>query len=358
MADCSDWLLYGAYGYTGRRIAEAAVRRGMRPVLAGRDRKRLELLAARLECPWRVFSLDAPDAIAAQVRGLSAVLHCAGPFSTTASPMIEACLSARVNYLDITGEIEVIEAAARTHARAVAAGISLLPAVGFDVVPSDCLSAMLVRRLPGATHLELAFEMFGRPSRGTVRTMLEALPRGGRVRQDGQIVAVPLAWKIKEIPFAHGRRWATTVPWGDVASAYHSTGIPNVAVYVSVPRWQVYGLRWLRPLLAVLGTRWGRRAADSLIRPWFGGPTVEQEQTTRGAFWGRVRDQAGKEASATLETPSGYALTVSTALAALEKVLARQTLPGFSTPSRAFGPNFILAIEGTRLRWQEDIARV
>ena len=42
------WLLYGASGYTGRMIAEEAVRRGHRPVLAGRSAERVRPLAESL----------------------------------------------------------------------------------------------------------------------------------------------------------------------------------------------------------------------------------------------------------------------------------------------------------------------
>ena len=352
MDQVPSWLLYGAYGYTGRRIAEEACRRGMRPVLAGRDAAKVQSLAARLQCPKRVFSLDSPEGIAGHLADVRAVLHCAGPFSETARPMIDACLTARVHYLDITGEIDVIEAAAGRHEEARAAGVTLLPAVGFDVVPSDCLAAMLAQRLPGATHLELAFEAFGPPSRGTARTMLEALPRGGRVRVDGRIVTVPPGWKTMEVPFRHGKRWAVTVPWGDVASAYHSTGIANIEVYVGVPRWQTHELRLMRPLLPVLRGRWAQRWLRSLVDRFVHGPSDRQQQAGRGSFWGRVRDAEGRAVSATLETPAGYVLTVLTALASLEKVLAGVAPTGFATPSRAFGAEFVLGIPGSDFRWE------
>jgi len=354
MSSSAPWLLYGAYGYTGRRIAEEAVQRGMRPVLAGRSAAKVAALAGRLECPWRVFPLGDPEAIARHRAGARAVLNCAGPFSATAAPMIEACLRAGVHYLDITGEIDVIEAAAGRHEQARAAGVTLLPAVGFDVVPSDCLAALLARRLPGATHLELAFESFGRPSRGTARTMLEAIPRGGRVRVDGRIVSVPAAWKTLEVPFRHGPRRAVTVPWGDVASAWYSTGIPNVEVYVAFPRSQIRMLRLVRPLLPVLGLGWVQRLAKGCAGWLVRGPSDESQQLGRVSFWGRVRDAQGRSASATLETPAGYALTVTAALAVLERVLEDAAPAGFVTPSGAFGPEFVLSLPGVDLRWEKE----
>ena len=183
-----------------------------------------------------MFSLDNRRRIAEQLQGVRAVLHCAGPFSATGEPMMDACLESHVNYLDITGEIAVIEAAAARHDRAVQSGVSLLPAVGFDVVPSDCLAAMLAERLPGANQLQLAFAVGSRIGPGTARTIVEGLAGGGRVRCDGRIVDVPLAWKAMNIPFRSGVQPAVTIPWGDVAAAWHTTGIGNIEVYAAMSR--------------------------------------------------------------------------------------------------------------------------
>ncbi|MCR4415442.1 MAG: saccharopine dehydrogenase NADP-binding domain-containing protein [Thermoguttaceae bacterium] len=351
MTASSDWLLYGANGYTGRLIAAEAVRRGARPILAGRSAEKIEPLARTLDCPARVFPLDDPSRIGPHLAGVRAVLHCAGPFSATAAPMREACLGAGVHYLDLTGEIDVIEAAAAQHERAVAAGVCLLPAVGFDVVPSDCLAAMLAQRLPGARRLELAFVFTGSMSPGTAKTTLEAIPRGGRVRIGGRIERVPTAWKTLEVPFPGGPRWAMTAPWGDVATAWHTTGIPDIEVYVAVPRGQIRWIRRARPLLGAFGYAPVRRLAQWWIRHFLSGPSPQALDQSTAAFWGRVTDGAGRHVEATLRTPGGYPLTVWAALGSLERVLAGSVAPGFATPAKAFGPEFILEHPEAELRW-------
>ncbi len=351
MNDSAQWMLYGATGYTGRLIAEEAVRRGMKPVLAGRDARKVQPLAAGLDCPSRVFTLDDAGRIAERLAGLKAVLQCAGPFSATAEPMMDACLKAGVHYLDITGEIPVIEAAAARHPQAVEAGAALIPAVGFDVVPGDCLAAMLAERLPKATELLLAFAGTGAVSPGTAKTMLEGLPHGGRARIGGRITGVPLAWKSMQIPFREGTRWAATIPWGDVASAWHSTGIPNIEVYLALSPRQIRRLRRLGRLLPLLRLR----PAQALLRWGIGkfvvGPSETERQRGRGSFWGRASDAEGNSVEATLRTPGGYPLTMLTALASLEKVVQGEAPAGFSTPSKAFGARFILTIPDTDLRW-------
>lgn len=171
----SSFLIYGANGFTGSLIAREAVRRRMNPLLAGRSPEKLAQLAGELNLEHRVFSLDSRAAIAEGIRGVHTLLNCAGPFSQTAQPLADACLRAGTHYLDITGEANVFETLAGRDAEAKSAGIVLMPGVGFDVVPSDCLAVHLKRRLPTATRLTLAFQSSSRMSRGTALTVLEGL---------------------------------------------------------------------------------------------------------------------------------------------------------------------------------------
>jgi short subunit dehydrogenase-like uncharacterized protein len=348
-ADTTPWMIYGANGYTGRLIAAEAVRRGLRPTLAGRSAEAIERLAGQLNCPKRVFPLDARTP--QQLAGMRVVLHCAGPFSATARLMIDACVKAQAAYLDITGEIAVIELAARRHAEAKAAGVAVIPAVGFDVVPSDCLAATLAAALPGAKRLLLAFTASDGLSPGTAKTALENLPRGGRARIDGQIVRVPTAWKTREIDFPEGRRATVTIPWGDVASAYYSTGIENIEVYTAMPPAQIRALRRLRWLLPVAGVGLVQRLARRRIEHTVTGPSAEQLQNSRASLWGRVEDDEAGAAEATLSTLGGYPLTVQTALLFVEASLAGKLPPGFSTPSQALGKDAILRVPGSALQW-------
>jgi short subunit dehydrogenase-like uncharacterized protein len=229
----SPYLIYGANGYTGELIAREAVRRGQRPVVAGRNGEAVRGLASELGLEHRVFSLDDPRAVDERLKGMTAVLHCAGPFVHTFRPIADACLRAKANYLDVTGEVDVFERLAARDAEARAAGVMLLPGVGFDVVPTDCLAAHLKRRLPSATRLLLAFHSVGGLSRGTATTMIENLHRGGLIRRNGVLTPVPAAWRTRKVDFGRGPRTVVSIPWGDVSTAYRSTGIPNIEVYTT-----------------------------------------------------------------------------------------------------------------------------
>src|SRR5689334_10790459 len=125
-----NWMIYGANGYTGELIAREAKARGLSPVLAGRSADKIARLAGELGFESRVFGTTNVDEIVAGLGGIELVLHCAGPFSATSAPMVEACLRAKAHYLDITGEIAVFESALARGAEAEKVGIVICPGVG------------------------------------------------------------------------------------------------------------------------------------------------------------------------------------------------------------------------------------
>ncbi len=341
-----NFLLYGANGYTGNLVARLAATRGLRPVLAGRNSAKLAALAHELGLAHRACALDDAHALAAALNDVAVVLHCAGPFARTSRPMADACLRTRTHYLDITGEATVFESLAARDKEAQAAGVMLLPGVGFDVVPSDCLAVHLKERLPSATKLTLAIQGTGRISHGTATTMVENINRGGLVRRNGRLTPVPAAWRTREIDLGRGPTTVSTIPWGDVATAYYSTGIPNIEVYAAMPP----PVRWLmkasRPFAGLLGTPTVQRFLKSRIDAQPAGPSDAERARGRSYVWGEVTDDAGGRASGRLRGPEGYTLTAHTALAIVARVLAGTFKSGFQTPARAYGAELIMEIDG------------
>ena len=341
------FLIYGAYGYTGALIAQAAVEQGMQPVLAGRNAEKLRPLAERLNLESRPFSLEDPDAVQAALSGIRLVLHCAGPFVHTWQPVFEACLRAGVHYLDITGEVGVFEALAACSAQAKQAGITVLPGVGFDVVPSDCLAAHLKKRLPGAARLALALRGLGGISQGTALTGVENLSQSSMIRRGGQLTPVPAGRKTRRVDFGRGPVLATAVAWGDISTAYYSTGIPNIEVYMPMGGAQRALMQWNRLLGSGIASQALKKLLQKIIRAQFAGPTDEQRARGLGLLWGEVVDNLGRRAVSRLTTPEPYTLTALAALEAVRRVLNDAVPTGFQTPSLAFGSNFILEIPGS-----------
>jgi short subunit dehydrogenase-like uncharacterized protein len=261
--------------------------------------------------------------------------------------MVSACLATGTNYLDITGEIAVFEALQARTARAKKAGIVLLPGVGFDVVPTDCLAAKLASALPDAVHLELAFAADGGTwSRGTLKTMIEGMPHSGAVRREGKIESVPLAYDSKKIPFSCGDRWAVTIPWGDVSTAFHTTGIPNIRVYTGMPPGAIRRMRSFRRLLPIIGLKPVKRAAQWWVGRTVTGPDEETRKTARTYIWGQATSAEGNSVTGTVETPEGYDFTAVAAVECTRRVLAGAVEPGTWTPGRAFGPELLESLPG------------
>ena len=342
-------LLYGSYGYTGALIARRAADAGLSPVLAGRRAEPLERQATDLGLDHRTFSLEHPRVVERQVADFDAVLNCAGPFSETARPMYEACLDAGTDYLDIAGEIDVLEAIAERDREAEKSDVTLFPGVGFDVVPTDCLAAHLQNRLPDATRLTLALDGLGTFSPGTLKSIVADLGESGAIREDGEIRTVPAAWRTRRFDYGTGAKPSVTVPWGDVSTAYYATGIPNIEVYASVPKRVPEVMRRTRALVPLLGAKPVRAGLNALIDAVVSGPTAEERARSTTRIRGEVENDEGERAVARLLTPDTYDVTARTAVEAAERTLSGEVSAGFQTPASAFGPEFITEFEGVEL---------
>jgi short subunit dehydrogenase-like uncharacterized protein len=341
-----NFMIYGANGYTGALIAREAKARGFLPVLAGRNADKIGALARELGFDTRIFGTSSADEIAPHLGGIDLVLHCAGPFSATSAPMVEACLRAKAHYLDITGEIAVFESALALGDEAAKAGIVICPGVGFDVIPTDCVAATLKQALPDATHLSLGFDSRAKLSPGTAKTTVEGIAQGGRVREGGKILEVPLAHRVRRIDFGDGEKLAMSIPWGDVSTAYHTTGIPNVDVYIPASARLVAStkranwIRWLMgwsPVQAFLKKRAGALE----------GPSAEARAKLPTYVWGEAVNSKGEKKTARIKTENGYSVTVTGALAAIEFLAQHRPKGGSYTPSKLLGADLVTKLPGS-----------
>jgi short subunit dehydrogenase-like uncharacterized protein len=347
MSPTPNWLLYGAYGYTGELIARECRRRGLHPILGGRDAARLEGLAQALEMPHRAFALDDPAAVARELAGVHLVLSCAGPFAATAPALMDACIAARAHYLDVSGEISVFERAQASTTAAAAANVVLCPGVGFDVIPTDCVAAALKAALPDASSLALGFDTRSPFSPGTAKTSFERLAVGGAVRAQGRIVTVPLAHKTRRIDFGAGTKLAMCIPWGDVATAWYTTGIPNIEVYVPTSQRLVSTLHLVNLLRPLLRLHPVQRLVKRRIGRKVHGPGDALRARTPTYVWGEVHNEAGSTRTARIEVANGYDVTVAGALAITHSLLGEPRPGGAYTPARLMGADFITTLPGS-----------
>ncbi|MBX5482797.1 MAG: saccharopine dehydrogenase NADP-binding domain-containing protein [Myxococcaceae bacterium] len=344
------WMIYGAYGYTGELIVEEAVRRGHRPTLAGRSAEKLRPLAARYELPSIAVPLDDAKALREAIDGHALVLHAAGPFVHTAGPMLRACLDAGAHYLDITGEIPVFEQSFAADREAREKDVAVISGVGFDVVPTDCLARRVAEQIKDPTSLTIAISPIGAPSAGTVKSMIEALPRGGFVRRDGVLISVPFGQGITRLRFSHGEKTVVPIPWGDLVTAFHTTGIPNITTYLTVNPRAAKVLK-LAGRAAPLLTRPARvrQILESLVERQMRGPSEAARSRGLSFVYARAENAAGESKEAWLKTCESYRFTACASVLAVEETLSLHP-HGALTPARAFGADFVLRIpETTRL---------
>lgn len=341
-------VIYGSYGYTGSLITNTCKAKDLKVLLAGRNGEKLQAQSRATGYPYEVADITSASALRTLLEKGKLVIHCAGPFQDTAKQMVEACLNTRTHYIDITGEYRVFEMLAAYDHRAVEKEVLVMPGAGFDVVPSDCLAVHLKNRLPHATHLQLAFSMSeGGVSRGTARTVIEGLGHGSMIRKDGKLTSLVLGEKVLEVNFGEFRRKAICIPWGDIATGWRSTGIPNIEVYSAVPpsaRQLAKYASWFNWLLK---KKWLKNYLRSKVDMREAGPDEQRLKSGRSFLWGRVFDDKGNMEEARLKTVNGYLLTAKAAVLISEKLLSGGVRGGYFTPAQYFGERLISEIEGS-----------
>lgn len=320
-------LIYGATGYTGKLISARARSEGLAFEIAGRDAAKLAPLARELGVPYRVLGVDDEAALRTGLAGITAVLNCAGPFVRTAEPLMNACIAAGVHYLDISAEFKVYALADAWSARAAAAGVMLLPGVGWDVVPSDCLAAYVAAKVEQPQRLRMALQVAGSVSRGSATSVAEILGVGLLARVDGAIVSTPHA---QSAPFDFGEGDVDCFPlsFGDLVTAWKSTHIPNIAMFVH--------MKGDAPA-----------AIDPAAMP--DGPTQQERDAHGASVVAEVTGADGAVFSARIDTVNGYSYTPLAAVEAARRVLAGDLRPGFETPATIFGADFATRIAGTTI---------
>lgn len=356
-------LVYGSYGYAGDLIARETLDSGLDLLLAGRNETKLREQSEELGADWVAFGLDETDAMEAALEDVGFVINCAGPFEDTAEPIVESCLSTGTHYLDITGEIQVLQALAARDEDARQADVMVMPAASFDVVATDCLAAFLTDRLPTATELTLGVDIVSAwdAAAGPLATVIEQAGEDGKgailgdtiVRRGGELETHPPAWQSRDIDFGYETTRALSIPWGDVVTAPHTTGIQNVEVYAGLSGLERLFFRGFRY------TKWLYRYTPlpdvlaGAVRQFHANPTERERERDRSGVWGRVTDEEGNAAEARLVCPGTYEMTAGCTAVTAARVSGGPTPAGFQTPAGVYGPDLVLDVDGVE---REDIA--
>ena len=345
----SKIILYGSYGYTGNLIAQECRLKNLDVILSGRNAESLKKQSEQTSYPFEVVDINDGEALKNLLAKGKIVIHCGGPFQYTAKAMANACIETKTHYTDITGESAVFEMLSKLDAKGKQAGITIMPGTGFDVVPSDCLASHLKNKLPSATHLQLAFASTGGGfSRGTSKTMTEGLGYGSMIRKEGKLTTIPTGSLTKEIDYGPFKIPSLNIPWGDISTAWRSTGIPNIEVYIGSTEKQIAYAKKSNYINWLLRLRWVKNFMLKKIDKKPAGPSDEKRAKGKMYLWGKVWDSTGKENSARLETIDGYTLTAKASVLIAEKILNGNFKTGYQTPAMAYGADLIMEIENSK----------
>lgn len=343
----NKFLLYGANGYTGRLIASMASQFNLIPVLAGRNSTALKEMSLALSLEFVIVDLDDTSALETMLKKFPLVLHAAGPFKFTAQKMAQACLATGVHYIDITGEIAIFELLKKMDGLAKEKGIMIMPGVGFDVVPTDCMAKFLHEKMPNATNLKLAFATIGgKLSHGTATTMAEGMGEGGAVRENGKIVRKPLGHKGFWVDFGVKKMFVMTIPWGDISTAYTTTSIPNIETYTAASPKTFSMLKWQKWFNWMLQLSFVRNYYKKKIKKMPAGPDEQMRLKAKSLVWGEVTNDQNEKIIATLQGPEGYTLTAMSSLLITQKILSGNYKIGYQTPAACYGADLVLEISG------------
>lgn len=342
-------IIYGSYGYTGELIVEESLSKNLTVLLAGRNEQRLKIQSEKTGYPYKTIDLNNHTALVELLTQGEVLLNAAGPFIHTAPQMVEACLEAKTHYLDINGDIKVFELIKTFDYKAKYAGIMLMSGTGFDVVPTDCMAVKLKSKMPDAISLKIAFATIGGGvSHGTATTVASRLGEKSFRREDGKLVPVVFGKNGMWLEFGEKRLFFMSIPWGDISTAYVSTGIPNIESFIGIPP-KVYRLLKFQGLINwLLRTKLIRKLIQNRIDSKPAGPNFEERKNAYTLVWAEVSNQKGETLEARLQTPEGYGLTATSSLLIAEKVLGSNYKPGFQTPAMVYGENLIFEIEGVK----------
>ena len=345
------WMLYGANGYSGQLIAELAVQRGEKPILAGRNANAIYAMADRLGCEARVLDLGNESTLVDSLADIKLVLNCAGPFSETARPLLAACLQSHTHYLDLSGELAVFEHCYHQHERAFRQGTLICPGVALDVVPTESIALKLKQLMPNATQLKLGFDGKMALSPGSTLTLLSGIGDPEltlfMVRENGELkkAARPV---MQKLAFAAGgrKRMAMSLTWADLNAAWYSTGIENIAVFVRASWFNRLSFNYFQMISGMLRKPVIQRMSEKAVKRLVKGPSVPDIENSTMHVFGEASNEKGETRRIDLTVPHGYKFTALSALAYVQFALSCSDKAGYFTPAQLTGPDFVQRIPG------------
>lgn len=322
-------MIYGASGYTGGMAAEHAASAGLDLVFAGRDKNRAELeaAAARHGAEVRVFAVDDSAAIERALKGVSVVLNAAGPFGSTAEPLMVCAIQCGVHYLDFSAELDTYRRALALDTRARAAGVMLLPGSGGSVAMLGSLAGHAVAGALAPRRVDVALHVAGGLSRGSAVSAQQNLITHTLQLVDGKLVPGNPA-DVRDFDFGQGPKSSFPVTLPDLLTIQIATGVADIGTFVHLS---------------------SSTFSSGDVGQFAAGPSEREREENRYQAAVEVTDADGTVLRSVLDTVNGYSFTAMAAAEAARRVLTGEVRPGFQTPAGLFGHGFAETIVDTRI---------
>ena len=348
-----QWMIYGANGYSGKLVAQLAVNKGYKPILAGRNESAIIKMANDFGLDSRVFGLENENSLAEELKDINLVLNCAGPFVETAEPFVKACLKHGVHYLDLSGELEVFEYCYSHGDEAKEKGILICPGVAFDVVPTEAIAAKLKAAMPDATTLKLGFDGDMSLSPGSSITLLKGIGNPNLslfMVRENNILEKAQKPKFENLAYEYGgkRHKSMTLTWADLNAAHYSTDIPNIYVFIKATLTNRLSFAYMQLVSGVFKSKLIQAISQRFIKVLIKGPTLKDLENNRMLVFGEISNIEGQTKRLYLNVSHGYKFTSQSALAFVDYCLNNNVSPGYCTPSQLTGPDFVLGFTGSR----------
>ena len=358
------WIL-GGTGRSGRTIATELVSRGITPVLVGRDAARLAEAARQTPGGPRTLVAGSVDELTTQIRAQqpAVVINTIGPFTTTAPPIVQACLQASSDYLDLANDVAAVSAVLALNEAATAAGRTIVTGAGFGVTATESVVVKLTQDQPTQDQPTQDPPKSGRLTPARVRvdmvpslaseagpvgaalagTILEGLPGvdgGGRFQgrryKNGRLAPARIGGDVAHLVLPDGSRVTTAgMPLGELIAAQRASGAPDVVAASSeapsapvVRAIMPLGLALLQiaPVRAFATNRLARVQLKAHDRPRehsYGHAVIQWPDGTTREGW--------------LQLGDAQAFTGAVPAEIARRLLAGQGRPGAHTPAALFG---------------------
>lgn len=341
--------VFGATGYTGRLVVAELVRRGAKPLVAGRNESKLAALAQEHGgLPTMTADVTQPQSLGAVAARSRVLINCAGPFVDLGEPVVDAAIQAGSHYLDTTGEQPFVRAVQERDRAARERGVAVVPAHAFEIALADCGAALLSRGYRDIASLEVVYATRFRASQGTKRSALKVLGAEGRCFEGGDLVVEPPARHRRrlELPEGWGEVVAVSFPGAEIVTIPRHTRTRSVRVYLALPRIAGLMVPWVVPLVRGLA----RTPVSGLVQRALGsdtsGPAPEVRARARFLIFLEIRGVRAGQARVDKMILTGrdpYGITACLAAAAA----LRMCEPGYDargvlTPAQAFDPEAVL----------------